>query len=475
LSRSTMLAGLVCALGVAASPERSHGVQTLQAALAGTMDASNREHVVSALSNQGSEFPDSCDAKSSYCEFYVKYKGPGMLTNEKPFSWRFGVGEYAFCGSCGDETCGTFPLQQSIDRFTGLAGHWVVVATNSSCPTCLDEMKPRCQVTDELAHPFYPAPAHKPTDCGTDKRTCKLHRKGEARDCFNTTRLCCDDVVCGTGQSYQCSSGESPTCEFSINVMFPGPHVPQELVPEEPVALVTDPPASEPSSSCFASETATACRLPHGESSDAEAAYAQCYEGRPAAAGQPSAERVLMAELLAGDRVLTRASAGALTTTRVLVNQHSQSAATAPLLTLHTTDGAALSLTPDHALFVDGKLAAASAVVAGSRVENGRGELVVVTRVLRPAIGRIVSPVTAAGTLLASDAGQPLLAACHPMWIAPLAVHSTLARAFVNAVAVVAGEEVHGIGAGVAGVLAKLTATLALVGAASGVLRRSRA
>ena len=54
------------------------------------------------------------------------------------------------------------------------------------------------------------------------------------------------------------------------------------------------------------------------------------------------------------------AVAGSLVLTRVVVNQHAASEGRflAEVLTLQTNDGTSLTLTPDHAIFIDGKLAA---------------------------------------------------------------------------------------------------------------------
>ena len=148
-------------------------------------------------------------------------------------------------------------------------------------------------------------------------------------------------------------------------------------------------------------------------------AYEACYSHATSATG---AERVKMSDLTAGDSILTIAD-GALDATRVLVNQHSGTEIKATVMTVHTSDGATLSLTPDHALFVDGKLAAAHTATRGSLLINARGETVTVTRVTQSAKAeRVVNPVTASGTLLASDRGEPLLAAAHPAWIAEAAL-----------------------------------------------------
>lgn len=64
---------------------------------------------------------------------------------------------------------------------------------------------------------------------------------------------------------------------------------------------------------------------------------------------------VLIADLLPGDRVLGRDGAA----TTVVSVQHEAVNTFAEMLTFHTADGAAVTMTPDHALFVDGALVAA--------------------------------------------------------------------------------------------------------------------
>ena len=187
----------------------------------------------------------------------------------------------------------------------------------------------------------------------------------------------------------------------------------------------------------------------------AEAAYVACYgSGDDALASAPpnlalmteraaSAEAVLMASLEVGDAVLTVAVDGGLEVTRIVVNQHQHDDDEAELLVLHLSSGAELVLTPTHAIFADGALVAASEATVGAvlecRAEVGAAAKVVVERVERTR-GAVINPVTAAGTLLASDRGPPVLAASHPMWIAPILVGSVVARALANAALAAVGD-----------------------------------
>jgi hypothetical protein len=154
----------------------------------------------------------------------------------------------------------------------------------------------------------------------------------------------------------------------------------------------------------------------------------------------------MLASLKAGDRVLTAdATSGALGITHVLVNQHASAAgsddpATSALLRLHTSDGAVLTLTPDHALYVDGALAAARDVTIGSALTTIDAIATIVTRITPLPGGPVVNPTTASGTILASDHGAPLLAASHPIWIAPLLLASPTARTLANVALSLAGH-----------------------------------
>ena len=113
--------------------------------------------------------------------------------------------------------------------------------------------------------------------------------------------------------------------------------------------------------------------------------------------------------MTAGDHVLTASDDGALAATRVLVNEHAARDVRSSLLEVTMADGAVLSLTPDHPLYIDGRLRAARELTPGVTLRRASGEAVAVVRAATRA-GTVVNPVTAAGTLLASDGGAPVLA-----------------------------------------------------------------
>ena len=207
---------------------------------------------------------------------------------------------------------------------------------------------------------------------------------------------------------------------------------------------------------CFAKDTTTAC-LALGDPTPA-AAYKQCYEG----AAEESAKLVLMKELSAGDRVLTIAD-GALTFTRVIVNQHAHVDTPAMMLTLHTAKGA-ISLTHDHAIYVDGALAAASEAKVGSILTTLEGQLAI--QHIGMSQAAIINPVTAAGTVLASDGSAPVLAASHPIWIAPIMLESSVVRFISNAALYFVGNSVETSSRTgfIALLVAKVAATLAVIG-----------
>jgi len=178
-----------------------------------------------------------------------------------------------------------------------------------------------------------------------------------------------------------------------------------------------------------------------------------------------------MAELGAGDQVLTLSDLG-LAVTRVVVNQHAQAEDLSEIFTLHTSAGSSLSLTPYHAIFVDGKLAAAADAKVGSSLVDAKGDAVTVKRVTKTQ-GAVINPVTVSGTILASDEGSPLLAASHPFWIAPAVFESSLIRAVVNAGLFVAGDVSGAMGFATA-IAYKIGGTVAIIYALSYKVKRSR-
>jgi hypothetical protein len=140
-----------------------------------------------------------------------------------------------------------------------------------------------------------------------------------------------------------------------------------------------------------------------------------------------------MASLEVGDRILTVRKSGSLAATHVVVNQHQLRDDQAELLLLHLSGGSKLAVTPDHALYVDGALVAASEAKVGSALSTAaNGDAALVMRVEKQ-LGAVINPVTDAGTLLASDAGPPVLAASHPIWIAPLLLSSPTTLYAANA------------------------------------------
>jgi len=192
---------------------------------------------------------------------------------------------------------------------------------------------------------------------------------------------------------------------------------------------------------CFAKESTKACRLTTA-STNATSAFEACYAAHLSSTAPQSAKLVLLATLSVGDRVLTMDEAGALAVTRVVVNQHASSAdATASLLSVRTAEGTSLSLTPDHAIFVDGTLAAASTILVGARLRSADGTVAVAKIITRRAAA-VVNPVTVAGTILVSDEGAPVLAASHPIGVASIVLRSSVARTAANAALSVAGTTI---------------------------------
>jgi len=204
------------------------------------------------------------------------------------------------------------------------------------------------------------------------------------------------------------------------------PQPPRSPAPPPP-APPAPPDAARGKSGCFASESMYACRL-LAPAASAEAAYTACYgeASGTTAAGSSVAERTRLAELVAGDLLLTVGRRDSrLEVTRVIVNQHARADVVMPALTLHLAKGA-LSCTPDHALFLDSALRAASEARVGSVLMNARGEAVAVTSITRMDSASVVNPITTTGTLLVSDeqASEAIVAASHPIWIAAHALDS---------------------------------------------------
>lgn len=173
---------------------------------------------------------------------------------------------------------------------------------------------------------------------------------------------------------------------------------------------------------CFASST-LACRLSSTLVTAADA-YQLCFVQSTTEA---AAELVEMKRLVAGDLVLSDKE----TVSRVVANQHKASAVTSTLLSLHTADGEALAVTPDHVLLLDSTFAAARSATIGSVLSSGAA----VTAVSHSR-GGVVNPITASGTILASGpSGVPVVAATANEWLADVLLSSYPKRTFSFALA----------------------------------------
>lgn len=189
------------------------------------------------------------------------------------------------------------------------------------------------------------------------------------------------------------------------------------------------------SSNCFAKDVTTVCLL-----------------ASPAA----ECETVLMADLAVGDRVLGRDGA-----TYVLAVQHKAVDTVAQMLTLHTADGMSVSVTPDHGIFLDGSLVAASEANVGARLTNARGEATAIQRITKGEAA-IINAITSDGTIVADG----VLAASNPYWIAKYAVDAPLARMILN-VAFFAAGDTDSVAAACAVAAAQAAATFALAALAA--------
>lgn len=162
-----------------------------------------------------------------------------------------------------------------------------------------------------------------------------------------------------------------------------------------------------------------------------------------------------MADLTPGDLVLGRDGA-----TTVLAVQHKAIDAVAQMLTLVTADGSSVSMTPDHGLFVDGKLVAAADAKVGATLSTG-----VITRVTKSE-AKIINAVTMDGTIVADG----ILAASNPMWIAAPTVDAPLTRAVVNAALFAAGD-VDSVAAGFAAVFGKVAVAVLVASLATKAIK----
>jgi len=218
---------------------------------------------------------------------------------------------------------------------------------------------------------------------------------------------CSQPGHCGAGQKVKVTVAPAGTAAVSSP---PPAALPADSKPP-PTAPLS---AGDDDAVCFGRERTAACRL-LDRAASAAAAHSACWGAASPAAGGPAAATaaaalVSMSELVAGDLVLTE-KGGAPSIDRVVVNQHREASldfpASATLLTLVHAAGA-LTLTPNHVVWLDGGFHPARAAAVGSTLSNG----LTVTAITKH-VGGIVNPIVAGGTILASDkaGGGPVLAA----------------------------------------------------------------
>jgi len=125
-----------------------------------------------------------------------------------------------------------------------------------------------------------------------------------------------------------------------------------------------------------------------------------------------------MVDLVSGDAVATSAGIE-----RVVLSQHREASLVAELVRIETSEGAAITVTSDHVLFIDGAFVPAARAAVGSTLSTG-----IVSKLVRTS-GLVVNPITPSGTILTADTSAPtrsLLAATHPEWIASFLLSSPL-------------------------------------------------
>jgi len=128
-----------------------------------------------------------------------------------------------------------------------------------------------------------------------------------------------------------------------------------------------------------------------------------------------------MTDLVSGDLVLGRNGA-----TRVIAVHHKNNhdpARVAPMLNFHMRGGGKVSMSPEHGIFSDGKLVAASEVVVGSVLSAGKVE-----RITKSMAG-IINPITADFTIVADG----VLAASIEFAVAKDLIDAPIMRTIANA------------------------------------------
>jgi len=170
---------------------------------------------------------------------------------------------------------------------------------------------------------------------------------------------------------------------------------------------------------CFDRELAWACRLRDPDAS-AQHAFAACFGNEPVSATSaneesPPAERVLMADLIAGDRVLSE-EGGMPAITQIIVSQHRASQLQSPMLRFEHALGY-VSVTPDHVLRLDGRYVPARRGYVGAALSDETLGNVTVSHIRRGR-GYVINPITDNGKILAAAAtGKPVVAATANSWL----------------------------------------------------------
>ena len=155
---------------------------------------------------------------------------------------------------------------------------------------------------------------------------------------------------------------------------------------------------------CFARETTFACRLDF-PTADVVSAYDDCFGDGLSNKG--AATRVKMVDLMAGDWVLGQPWEPA----RVILNQHRSIEHYAEMVRIDHSGGA-LELTPDHVLPINGLLAPAASIIAGSNLEGG--VVKTVTQVWRA----VINPLTSTGFIMAAGSTEGPILATHSAFMA---------------------------------------------------------
>merc|ERR1711865_397145 len=148
--------------------------------------------------------------------------------------------------------------------------------------------------------------------------------------------------------------------------------------------------------------------------------YAGCFPGTSTVQLEDGTTKV-MSKLAVGDRVLT--TDGAYSDVYLFTHRMSEDAVKAKFVVLTTEDGSKISLTGNHYLYVNGKLATASTAKVGDELILSNGNSSAVVAVEEVWNAGLYAPKTLTGELVVDN----VLASSYTDFLPPSVTHSLLA------------------------------------------------